>query len=41
MDRKSPDSINFAATLGGNLKYLRLNQKSIYASKSSSSSLLV
>jgi len=27
MDKKSPESINFAATLGGNLKYLRLNRK--------------
>ena len=26
MDRKSPESINFAATLGGNLKYLRLKR---------------
>ena len=27
MDRKSPESIKFAQTLGGNLKYLRLNRK--------------
>ena len=27
MDRKCPESIKFAQTLGGNLKYLRLNRK--------------
>lgn len=27
MDKKSPDSINFAAMLGGNLKYCRLSRK--------------
>ena len=27
MDKKTPDSLRFAAMLGGNLKYLRLRRK--------------